>query len=191
MSKRNLTGKQQAFVDHYLQCWNATEAARRAGYAGNDNTLKSIGSENLTKPDISAAVQKRLDDNAMSANEALSRLADIARGDIGDFLSPESLTVDISKGKTALIKRIEYRIYTTDESQTETVKIELHDSQRALETIARHHGLLKDTVVIEDWRSKAIELISSGQLGFKPLAEKVGYTLAQNLFENAGVAIDS
>jgi len=43
-----LTIKQQKFVDSYSG--NATEAARLAGYAGNDTTLASIGNENLRKP---------------------------------------------------------------------------------------------------------------------------------------------
>ena len=48
-----LTDKQRQFVDWYCssdaRC-NGTEAARRAGYRGNDNTLRAVASENLTKP---------------------------------------------------------------------------------------------------------------------------------------------
>ena len=43
-----LTDKQRAFVSQYLICWNASEAARRAGYSVK--SAYSIGSENLTKP---------------------------------------------------------------------------------------------------------------------------------------------
>jgi len=50
-----LTTKQQAFVDHYQG--NATEAAIKAGYS--KNTAKEIGCENLTKPNIIAAIQAR------------------------------------------------------------------------------------------------------------------------------------
>lgn len=39
---------------------NATEAARRAGYAGNDRTLSAVGTENLGKPVIRAAIDKQL-----------------------------------------------------------------------------------------------------------------------------------
>ena len=45
-----LTAKQELFCQEYQLDRNATEAARRAGYS--DKTAKSIGSENLTKPDI-------------------------------------------------------------------------------------------------------------------------------------------
>ena len=46
----NLTPKQQRFVEEYLIDLNATQAAIRAGYS--EKTAKSVGHENLTKPDI-------------------------------------------------------------------------------------------------------------------------------------------
>ena len=45
-----LTAKQQAWIDYYKQGHTATEAARLAGYKGNN--LNRIGSENLSKLDI-------------------------------------------------------------------------------------------------------------------------------------------
>ncbi len=59
MSEEKLTPKQALFVSEYLKTGNATEAARQAGYKGNDNTLRSIGTENLAKPAISRAIAKR------------------------------------------------------------------------------------------------------------------------------------
>lgn len=54
---KKLTLKQKAFVDCYTG--NATEAARLAGYKGNNDTLKQVGAENLTKPYIAEAINKR------------------------------------------------------------------------------------------------------------------------------------
>lgn len=51
-----MTPKQQAFVLEYLKDLNATQAAIRAGYS--EDTARSIGSENLTKPDIAEAITK-------------------------------------------------------------------------------------------------------------------------------------
>ena len=39
-----LTLKQKAFADYYIEFGNATEAARQAGYKGNDVTLAAVGS---------------------------------------------------------------------------------------------------------------------------------------------------
>ncbi len=51
-----LTAKQHAFVEEYLVDMNATQAAIRAGYS--PKTAHTIGHENLSKPDIGAALQK-------------------------------------------------------------------------------------------------------------------------------------
>lgn len=56
---RKLTFKQQKFVDLYKG--NATEAAKLAGYKGNRRTLGQVGDENLKKPRIWNAIQKRID----------------------------------------------------------------------------------------------------------------------------------
>lgn len=50
-----LTPKQQRFVEEYLKDLNATQAAIRAGYSAK--TARSVGAENLTKPDVQAAVE--------------------------------------------------------------------------------------------------------------------------------------
>lgn len=54
MPAKGLNPKQQRFVAEYLIDLNATQAAIRAGYS--ERTARAIGAENLTKPDIAAAV---------------------------------------------------------------------------------------------------------------------------------------
>jgi len=56
-SKTDLTVKQKRFVEFYDG--NGTEAARKAGYKGNDNTLNQVAIENLRKPMILEAIEKR------------------------------------------------------------------------------------------------------------------------------------
>jgi len=53
-----LTAKQQRFVEEYLIDLNATQAAIRAGYS--PESAKEIGCENLTKPNIKAAIDKAM-----------------------------------------------------------------------------------------------------------------------------------
>lgn len=56
MTKTKLTSKQDSFVKEYLlNGGNATQAAIKAGYS--EKTAKSIGQENLTKPDIKKAIE--------------------------------------------------------------------------------------------------------------------------------------
>jgi phage terminase small subunit len=53
-----LTGKQRRFVSEYLIDQNATQAAIRAGYSRR--TARSIGSENLAKPDILGPIESKM-----------------------------------------------------------------------------------------------------------------------------------
>lgn len=54
---RKLTGKQQVFVTEYCNNgYNGFQAAKKAGYKGNDNTLAVVAHENLNKPNIKAVI---------------------------------------------------------------------------------------------------------------------------------------
>jgi hypothetical protein len=78
---RKISHKQQKFINAYLGSanGNATEAAKQAGYKGNRVTLQAIGSENLSKPLISQAIDREMAKSAVSANESLVLLSRIAR----------------------------------------------------------------------------------------------------------------
>ena len=60
-----LTAKQQRFVEEYLVDFNGTQAAIRAGYS--HATATAIGSENLRKPDVAAAVLARREEMSQQA----------------------------------------------------------------------------------------------------------------------------
>ena len=88
-----LTPKQQRFVDEYLIDLNATQAAIRAGYS--ERTAKSVGSENLTKPDIAAAVRAQQQKRAQRAEwSAADRLAALKR--ISDAAEEQDPRVAVS-----------------------------------------------------------------------------------------------
>lgn len=52
-----LTPKQRVFVAEYAVCRNGAEAARRAKYS--EKTARQMAAENLTKPDIQAAIAQK------------------------------------------------------------------------------------------------------------------------------------
>ena len=56
-AQKPLTIKQQRFVNCYDG--NATQAAKDAGYKGSNNTLRKVGFENLTKPNVKQAIRDR------------------------------------------------------------------------------------------------------------------------------------
>jgi phage terminase small subunit len=139
-----LTNKQQIFIDEYLKCWNATEAARRAGYQGNTSTLTTIGYENLTKPYIDEAISKRLKESAMSADEVLMRLAMHARGNIVDVAHVKTEEdLKALNGLGILIKK--FKKYVSKDGD-ERIEVELYDSQSALQLIGKHQKLFTDRI---------------------------------------------
>lgn len=94
-----LTLKQKAFADFYIEVANATEAARRAGYKGNN--INKIASANLAKPHIKEYIDERVkeieDKRIAKAQEVLKYLTEVMRGEeveevvitenIGDYKS--------------------------------------------------------------------------------------------------------
>jgi len=146
-----LTTKQAAFVEEYFIDFNATQAAKRAGYGGSNPTLAAIGSENLTKPKIIQRVSARLAESAMLADEVLARLAEIARGEHGKYVTVDG-SVDfaqlVADDKAYLVKSIR------DTAQGKS--IEFCDMQKALVDIGRHHQLFTDSVDVTSGGDKLL-----------------------------------
>lgn len=83
-----LTPKQQRFVEEYLVDLNATQAAIRAGYS--EHTARSIGHENLTKPEVveavAAAKAERSKRTEITADLVLQGLAAIVVADARELV---------------------------------------------------------------------------------------------------------
>ncbi len=81
---RKLTPKQRKFADEYIKSGNATQSAIVAGYS--KKTAKSIGQENLTKPDVKSYIEECMNkiesQKIMGAKEAIELLSSIARGEV-------------------------------------------------------------------------------------------------------------
>lgn len=78
-----LTNRQINFVNFYLRSWNASDAARRAGYKGDANT---VGPRLLANVGIRAAIHDRMAETAMQTDEVLQRLGDQARFNPTDLI---------------------------------------------------------------------------------------------------------
>lgn len=130
---RKLTDKQQVFINEYLKTWNATEAARRAGYS--EKTARQMGAENLSKPYISAEIAKRIQEQTMRADEALVRLSKQARSSFADITKIAGGLPFIDWEKAVETGAIDNIREITFKKGSVTVK--LHDSQSALVHILR------------------------------------------------------
>lgn len=151
-----LRAKQQAFINEYLIDFNATQAAIRAGYS--KKTAGNTGWENLKKPEIAEAIEKRISEQCMTADEVLMRLAEQARADIGEFISDEG-EIDIEAMKAAGATRLLRKVRHTTrggvskdgaEWEVQTVEVDLHNAQTALELIGKYHRLFDGPSGAED-----------------------------------------
>ncbi len=162
-----LTKKQQAFINEYVKCWNATQSAIKAGYS--KKTAYSIGSRLLKNVEIAEEIKRRVEEKTMSADEALDLLSDQARGDLKELLeiTPAGFTFRLMEKdedgnviinpNTKLIKRIKQKVTTylskkKDGEDREVIdtELELYSSQRALELIGKAHGLFIDKIKSEN-----------------------------------------
>ena len=146
-----LSIKHQRFVEEYLQNSNATEAYQTVYPGVNRTTAASNGWRLLRTPRIAEAIQARLNQAAMPADEVLARITDHARADIDDFLDADG-AFDLTKARrakrTGLIKK--FKVKTTKrtvgemEIDSTEVEFELHDAQAALVHLGKHHRLFAD-----------------------------------------------
>lgn len=148
MSK--LTAKEQAFIEYYLSCWNGAEAARLAGYS--ERTAKEQASRLLTKVNVQEAVQARLAELKMSADEVLTRLTDHARSSMKPFIrrsgNGDLRGFDLSDDKPLhLIHKVSLTTRTMKDDVTEEkVTLELYDAQAALALLGKHHKLFTEKI---------------------------------------------
>lgn len=122
---QKLTQKQQRFVDEYIILGNATQAAIKAGYS--KKTAKQSGAENLAKPYLKAAIEKRNEEikseKTADMTEVMEYLTSVMRGE-------QTESVATAKG-----------VY-------EDVEVSAKDRIKAAELIGKRHGAWTDKKVI-------------------------------------------
>lgn len=93
----------------------------------------------------------------MSEEEIIFRLSEQARADMADFAKVRT-QADLGKlSQSHLVKKITAHYRQLDNGQvTGRITIDLHDAQKALELLGKHHGLFTDNVKV-DWQDKLPE----------------------------------
>lgn len=148
----DLTPKQAAFVREYLVDLNATQAAIRAGYSANSADV--IGSENLGKPEIAAAITaaklERSQRVGITAADVLHELGILYRSDVRDFTITESGELALRDGVPdeawRAVSNIKHRVRTTTDKDGRTttqreVEFKLWDKTAAARMLGDHLGM--------------------------------------------------
>lgn len=151
MAKKKLNAKQLAFCHEYIIDFNATEAAKRAGYS--ENTARFVGCENLTKPNIKQKI-KELTDNFVKNRTDLKvkvvrELEHIAFARISNCYDDEGdlkPLLEWGEAEKAALQQlqIKHTRYGTD------AKIKNYDKTAAIEKLLVHLGLFEDGEGVKD-----------------------------------------
>ncbi len=136
-----MTKKQKRFVEEYLVDLNATQAAIRAGY--KPGTAYSIGSENLKKPEIKAAIDKAMAERSrrtgVNQDRILLELARIGFAKITDVVDLKTGKIKdcVSEDDLACIQSLKIK---PGEFGTER-EIKMYDKKSALVELGKHLGM--------------------------------------------------
>lgn len=153
-----LSRKYRAFIDQYFICnMNGTEAYMRVYNPNSRDAARANAAKLLAKTNISEEVERRLKESAMSADEVIKRLSDIASGDPADFMDISSVGYNLNlykakeAGLTHLIKKVKQKTTTfiakkkSDEDREVTeLELELYPADSALVNLGRMHALFTD-----------------------------------------------
>ena len=138
-TKGKLTKKRMIFIEEYLICWNATEAARRAGYKHPNVQGPTLVNLSL----IQARIQERLEEKKMSADEVLTRLRSQATTDPTEFIDENGI-IDWKALKQAVRERGGPLVKKITHYKGKRSSVEFYDAQAALALLGRHHKLFTD-----------------------------------------------
>lgn len=150
-----LRGKQQRFVEEYLLDLNATQAAIRAGYSGK--TARSIGQENLTKPDIQMAITAEMGARSqrtkITRDKVLEELAVIDFSnvkhyeidDLGNLTLAKGVPESAYRAVSSLKKKIRHSGSGDEREVTYETEVRFWDKVGAIRLTAQHLGMLNDT----------------------------------------------
>ena len=176
---RALSIQEQLFVSEYLRDYNATAAVVRAGYSPNGAEV--TGSRLLTRPHVKAAlaakIRPRLTKNDITADRTLLELGRNAYLDPIEFFyqvgHPQAgemrPIVELEEDVRRCLASYEVARANLDKTDGKRSveflhKFKFNDKLKALELLAKIHGMLKDVVEVQtDWEKLAARIASIRQ----------------------------
>jgi phage terminase small subunit len=150
-----LRPKPARFVQEYLVDLNATQAAIRAGYSAK--TAKCIGSRLLTNVDIAAAVregqQAQWAKAELSASRVLEELRRVGFVNIRGLFQADGQMKPVTEWSDEQLAAVaSVDIVTVERGNAPPArvhKLRLWNKVAALDTLAKHFGLLKERLELD------------------------------------------
>lgn len=143
--------KHKRFIAAYIRLhFNGVEAYRHVYGKNLDyDSARSASSRLLQNVDVRKAINKELEAEHLSTEEALKILSSHAKADMAKYVDEDG-NLSIEKLKAAgmghLIKEVETIETISDKGSFTKRKVKLHDPQAAINMILRVQGKFKDTL---------------------------------------------
>lgn len=144
---KKLTDKQKVFCQEYIKDWNATRAAKAAGYSSD--SARQLGQETLSKPYIQEFIKEIQNDIAKQAGismlSQLLELKTIAYSNITDLFKDWQTLEDfnnLTKDQKGAILEISYKkeLLPGTDIEAEFVKLKMHSKLEAIKEINKMLG---------------------------------------------------
>lgn len=141
-------------MNEYLTCFNATEAYVRVYPNASRESAGRLGSKLLKNVEIAQEIDDRLSEDAMRPAEVLKRIAEHARGDMGEYIG-EGGDFDLAAMRRAKRTKLLHKFKRTVRSgvspaggewEESRIEVELYDAQAALVQLGKHHKLFTDKI---------------------------------------------
>jgi phage terminase small subunit len=159
---RRLSEKEKTFISEYLVDLNGSQAAIRAGYSRK--SVAKMAYLILKRPRVIEAIAQaqaeRLAVIDMRAEDVLTELSAVARGNVLDYMrigpSGEPVVDFSGLDRTHAAALSEITVEDFADSRTASkrdgrrVKFRMHDKVAALDKLAKHFGLLRERVSHEN-----------------------------------------
>ena len=132
---------------------NATQAAIRAGYS--PDSARDIGCENLTKPNIKAAIDRAMAERSrrtgINQDRVIQEIAKLAFLNPVDVIDMDEATVrgEAHRDDTACIASVKVKNIPTDDGAITEREVKTYDKLKALELLGKHLGMFTDRVKVD------------------------------------------
>lgn len=176
------TEKQKQFIYHYVHTLSGVDSVILAGYdVKSRDVARSIGAENLAKPHIRQEIDRQLQQSALTAQETLRLVKDIALGNVMDYIREDG-SVDLAGlkkgGAGRVVKKYKSSVKSLPlkaggEIKTTTFEIELYPADAAHEKLMKYHGLYqKDNAVQVNIHTEIKKLLEAEQITLEDVREE-------------------
>lgn len=166
--RTKLTPRQALFAQEYPVDFNATQAARRAGYASG--TAVKIGHKLLLVEHVQAAIREQLEERTkrthITQDRVLQELAALAFFDVRKLFAADGSPIPINELDDATAAAINgLDVLEQFEGSGENrqfvgavKKYRVTDKNTALSNVMKHLGMLKETLAVTGANGGAVEL---------------------------------